>query len=600
MSFWDGEDDRGRDATSAGGGLPAKPRRERPGGLLVVALLGGLVLLGGAGWAAAFYGAEDRVPRGTLVAGVAVGGLTPEAARVRLEDGLRERAEQSTRLVVGDEEVEVTPQEAGLSVDYAASVAAAGGSRSWDPRRLWDYYTGGDERDPVVEVDEAAIGRAVARVAEETDRPARDGAVRLTRDGPVEKAAANGITIDAAQARDVLVATYLDEDPTAELGIVPVVPDVDDTDVRTAVEEVADPALSAPVTLRLGEAEVSLPPARVARVLALEAQDGALAPVVDERRLERIVDSRASGEGGEPVDASVRIVDGEPQIVPARPGVDYEPADLAQALLSAITRPEGRRSVPVEAVVRPAELTTQEVRALGVREEVSEFTTFYPDADYRNINIGRAAELVDGTLLEPGETFSMNDIVGERTRANGFTEGFVISDGILREDLGGGVSQLATTLFNAAFFAGLEDVEHKPHSFYIDRYPVGREATVAFGAIDLRFRNDTDYGVLVDAKVTPSTPSSEGVVTVRLYSTKVWDVESRTSERYDYTQPETRTLSTPDCYAYTGSSGFTVDVFRDFRRPGQSSVVRTQRFNTVYTPSDGVECAPPAGPGGGG
>ena len=76
--------------------------------------------------------------------------------------------------------------------------------------------------------------------------------------------------------------------------------------------------------------------------------------------------------------------------------------------------------------------------------------------------------------------------MGERTEANGFTKGYIISDGILVQDLGGGVSQIATTLFNAMFFAGLEDVEHKPHSFYIDRYPIGREATVAWGAVDLR------------------------------------------------------------------------------------------------------------------
>ena len=95
------------------------------------------------------------------------------------------------------------------------------------------------------------------------------------------------------------------------------------------------------------------------------------------------------------------------------------------------------------------------MRKLGIPEEVSEFTTYYPHADYRNVNIGRAAELIDGTVLEPGETFSLNDTVGERTRANGFTEGFVISDGVFAEELGGGVCQVATTTFNAAFFAGL-------------------------------------------------------------------------------------------------------------------------------------------------
>ena len=102
----------------------------------------------------------------------------------------------------------------------------------------------------------------------------------------------------------------------------------------------------------------------------------------------------------------------------------------------------------------------------------------------------------------------LNGVVGERTRENGFTEGFIISNGVFKEDLGGGVSQMATTTFNAMFFAGLKDLEHKPHSFYIDRYPVGREATVAWPTVDLKFENDTPYGVLIQASVTPSTPST--------------------------------------------------------------------------------------------
>ena len=193
-------------------------------------------------------------------------------------------------------------------------------------------------------------------------------------------------------------------------------------------------------------------------------------------------------------------------------------------------------------------------------------------------------------MLKPGETFSLNGTVGERTRKNGFTEGFIISDGIFKEDLGGGVSQLATTLFNAMYFAGLEDVEHKPHSFYIDRYPVGREATVAWGSVDLRFRNDTPYGVLIDAHVTPSTPSSQGVVTVSMWSTKYWDITSTTSGRYRFVPPRTRTLKTDDCYPNTGYDGFDVDVTRHFRRHGRSSLDHNEVFHTRYTPSDTVIC----------
>jgi vancomycin resistance protein YoaR len=149
---------------------------------------------------------------------------------------------------------------------------------------------------------------------------------------------------------------------------------------------------------------------------------------------------------------------------------------------------------------------------------------------------------------------------------------------------------VATTTFNAAFFAGLEDVEHKPHSFYIDRYPVGREATVAWPTVDLRFRNDTDHGVLIQTVHTPSSFSNQGAITVRMWSTKVWDVESVTGERYAFTSPETRVMSGEDCIPNTGYGGFQIDVTRVFRRAGESEVARREVMHTTYTPSDTVVC----------
>src|SRR5690606_5179498 len=159
---------------------------------------------------------------------------------------------------------------------------------------------------------------------------------------------------------------------------------------------------------------------------------------------------------------------GRPKVIPSKPGVTFDPDDITDTFLDLVARPEGARVLEVEAQVDQADFTTRDARRLGIKEKVSEFTTYYPHAEYRNINIGRAAELVNATVRNPGEAFSRIEIVGERTRENGFTEGFIISSGIFKEDLGGWVSQMATTTFNAMFFAGLEDMEHKPHSFYID------------------------------------------------------------------------------------------------------------------------------------
>ena len=350
--------------------------------------------------------------------------------------------------------------------------------------------------------------------------------------------------------------------------------------------------MSAPVVLTFGDARVRLTPTEYADALSLAPQDGALAPVLDTARLDALVGGAVSGSGA-PVDATVRLVDGQPQVVPARPGVTYDPEAVHAAFLDLVTQPQDERELEVASTVAKPAFTTKDAKALGITEQVSTFTTYFPYAEYRNTNIGRAAALVDGTVVKPGETFSLNGTVGERTAENGFTEGFIISDGIFKEELGGGVSQMATTTFNAAFFAGLEDVEHKPHSFYIDRYPVGREATVAWPSVDLRFRNDTPYGVLISARLTPSTPSSSGALTVSMYSTKYWDITTTTGERYNFTQPETRTLRTEDCYPNDGYAGFEIDIVRHFRRAGESTLDHSEQMHTTYTPSDTVICQPP-------
>jgi vancomycin resistance protein YoaR len=203
-------------------------------------------------------------------------------------------------------------------------------------------------------------------------------------------------------------------------------------------------------------------------------------------------------------------------------------------------------------------------------------------------NIHRAADLMDNTLVLPGKVFSMNKEVGERTGARGFAQGYVISGGRLEVDFGGGVSQLATTTFNAAFFAGLEDVEHHPHSFYISRYPEGREATVAWGAKDLRFRNDTDTGIFVTTSYTNSS------VTVRIWGTKIYTVGTSRSGRYNIRPFQTIYNKKPagtrpgDCVPQPGVVGFTVDVTRTLSRGGTR--VSSENLHTVYQPEARIIC----------
>nr|WP_253943080.1 VanW family protein [Nocardioides sp. zg-1308] len=507
--------------------------------------------------------------------------------------GLADKVDREIATTIEGEQVAVVPSEAGLGVDYDASVAEAGGEESWDPVRLWNYFTGGDDFEAEVTVDDAAYNAYRARLDEQHGTPARDGAIAFDGAEISTTEARTGSALDPSDTLTALREAYLDDAPgTVALEMAEVVPQVDASDVREALDGFASPAVAAPVTLRFEGSDVKVFPADYTAALSLVPTDGELVPTLDGAALSEVVDGLVTA--GAPVDASVALVGGRPQVVPARPGVTFDRAQLEAGFLDTVAKPQGQRTLTLDATAAQPDFTTKDARDLQVRERVASFTTYFPYAEYRNINIGRAAEIIDGTLLKPGETFSLNDTVGERTEANGFTKGYVISDGILVQDLGGGVSQMATTLFNAMFFSGLEDVEHKPHSFYIDRYPVGREATVAWGAVDLRFRNDTPYGVLIDTNVTPSTPSSSGVVTATMYSTKYWDITTTTGERYNITQPATRRIDSLTCHPNEGYGGFDIDVVRYFEPVNGNTESREDEvFSTTYTPSDTVICTNP-------
>ena len=567
--------------------------REKTGASVVVWLLLGLVVLFGGLYVGAHYAAGDKVPRNTTVSGVRIGGHPQGEAAQRLEAGLADKVARDIATTVEGTAVAIDPAEVGLRVDYEASVAEAGGEVSWDPVRLWNYFTGGDTFEAETMVDDAVFAAYVAGLDEQYGATARDGAVRFDGDRVVTTKARTGKALEPASTRDALQAAFLEDTPAVvELEMFDVVPDIDEGDVQEALDTFGSPAVAAPVTLGFDGSSTKVFPADYTAALTLVPTDGELVPTLDAARLAEVVGSTVTT--GSPVDASIALVNGSPQVVPARPGVTFDPAELEAGFLDVVAKPQGERTLALAARVAQPAFTTEDARALEVTEQVSTFTTYFPYAEYRNTNIGRAAELVNGTLLKPGETFSLNDTVGERTEANGFTKGYVISDGILVQDLGGGVSQIATTTFNAMFFAGLEDVEHQPHSFYIDRYPVGREATVAWGAIDLRFRNDTPYGVLIQANVVPSTPSSSGSATVSMYSTKWWDITTTTGERYNFTQPKTRRINDRVCHANEGFGGFDIDVVRYFTPVGANTETRDDEvFNTTYTPSDTVICTNP-------
>lgn len=572
----------------------AVPKKKRRKGLIATGVVLAVILVLVGGYVAAYFIAADKVARGTTVAGVDIGGQTRGEAVDTLESAFADNAERPIVVTVADSEItgELNPADAAIALDAEESVDAAEGRRSWSPTRLWNYFTGGGDLDAVVTSNEAAVDEFLGGLEQQAGSPPVEGAVSFEGGEVTVTAPSPGRGFEKAAALTSIEQAFLSDDPSAELALADVEPEIDQAAIDTALAEFAEPAVSGPVTLVFGDTPVELQPAEYAPALSMVAQNGALVGQVDGEVLRQVVNDRV-GDPGRPQDATITVENGTPAVVPAQPGVDYLPETLATVFEGVVTAPEGSREAAVEAEAVEPEFTTEQAEALGVVEEVSSFTTYYPHATYRNVNIGRAAELIDGTLLKPGETFSLNETVGERTEANGFTSGYIIANGVFRNELGGGVSQMATTTFNAAYFAGLEDVEHKPHSLYIDRYPEGREATVAWPSVDLRFKNDTDYGIYIQTLHSPSSSGSRGALTVKMFSTKIWDIESDTSGRYNFTGSETRTLSTSDCEAQSGSSGFSVDYDRIFRRPGSSEVVKREDFSWTYSATPTIRCVSP-------
>ncbi len=557
----------------------SRPDRRR--GLLVAGVVAAALV---AIYLALVAASGDGLPRGTKVLGVDVGGQSEAQAVATLRTVLADRATATMDAVVAADHVSVVPRDAGLTFDAAATVAGLSG-RIWNPVTLLTQFTGGPTPDPVVVVDDALLAATVKALAADSDTPAVEPTVEVTGVSASLNPGKNGSRLDQEAAAAALTDAYLVSSDPVVLPVVESTPTVSDDAARTALD-LARRTVSGPFTVRVGAVTATIPAAALGEALAFTTANGELVPSLDGDVLRAAVAPALASVETPGRDASFAIVGGRPVVVPAKVGRGVNADLLARDVLAVLTA-DGTRSIAAEIGTIEPKLTTERAKSLGVTEQLSSFTQRFPYAAYRTQNIGTAAKRVDGTLLLPGETFSLNDTIGERTPGNGYTKGFVIGPGgVFKEDLGGGVSTSATTVWTAAFYAGLERVQVQAHSIWIPRYRAGLEATVAWGSFDLKFRNDTPHAVYI------TTIMRNTSLTVQMWVTKVYDeIRAVSSARYDVTPPSTtRYDPTPTCHSQTGEPGFSIDVFRVFVKDGAE--VKRERITTRYRPSPTVVCKP--------
>jgi vancomycin resistance protein YoaR len=590
---------RASDASGRGARVAVRdnlPFWQRGPVLIAGSVFAGLVIV----YVIAYAVTGSTLARSATVLGVDVGGLSPTEAEAVLNAELPEIVDQPIQLSaeINGESVtaSLVPSESGLTIDVPATVDAVPGA-GLNPISLVRALFGGGETVPVPAVDDAALSQAVAVLADQFDVEPVNGSVAFENGEVITSAASAGAQVDAAATAELLSSAYFGaDDATTPIGpVTPVIsstePSISDEEVAQAVQDFAEPAMSAPVIVQAGDQTIELTPEIISAGLMMSSDSGTLTPELD---VDALAEAAAGvlDEVGEPGhDATIEVRGGEPVIIPEESGSGVVPEDLAAAVLPALSETGSARTASVAFDEIQPDFTAADAEALGVTEVISEFTTTFAPTSYRNTNIGLAAQKIDNTLLLPGDTFSLNGLVGERTEARGFARGGVISGGKLIESVGGGVSQVATTTYHAAYQAGLEDVEHKPHSIYYSHYPVGAEATVSWGNFDMAFRNDTPYGVLVETIFTPSMPN-RGVLTVRLWSTEYFDVETSTSERYNFTDPPpARYSQASDCVNNSPSRGFGITTYRKVSDP-DGNLVKDESYPWSYNPSPEVICGP--------
>lgn len=546
----------------------------------------GVVLLAlGAAYAALVAASGDGLPRGATVLGVPVGGLSEQQAAAKIEQELAARAEAPVEATIGTSTVSVVPADSGLSFDAEATVDGLGG-RIWNPIALIAQLGGSLQIDPVVIVDQAKLDATVATLAAESDTAPVEPTIEVRGTTAVLVPGANGSGLDQPASAEALASAYLVTDEPVALPVVETTPTVSQEKAEEALAA-ANTAVSAPVEVTVGDITAAIPAAAIARALAFTPENGALVASLDGEVLRTAIADELAPVEKPGRDATWKVSSGKPVIVPSKVGTGVNPDDLAVLVAGVMTNPSAaaRTVAPTLGTIEP-DLTTEEAQELGIVEKLGGFTQNFPYAAYRFQNIGTAAKYMNGTLLKPGETFSLNKVIKERTVANGYTVGFVIGPGgIFREDQGGGVSASATTAWSAAFYSGLKRVYTQAHSIWIPRYAPGLEATVAWGAFDMKFKNDTKNGVLI------TTVMRETSLTITMWGTKVYDdVKAEFGPKRNIVPFTTVYSQDPECLAQEGMIGFTIDVDRVFYKGGKE--VKRETITTRYRPSPTVVCGP--------
>ncbi len=527
---------------------------------------------------------QQRVLPGVHAGGVDLGGMTEPEALAALRATARRLQTDPVTLEVGTKQLSVDPSAMGLTVDARATVRAAReAGRSTNPvdevlgtvlRRVRT-----DEVPLVLSFDEGRLAGVLDGWVAATGKGLVDGGLRFEGTTVVEIPPKAGTGIQRAATRARVVAAL--EAGRSDAGTVQIgstTPAVDAADVTRAARQ-ARALLATPVVVHVNGFPLTLSPEQVASTLSTVIVSSRLGLRVDPALLRIALGPPLATFETAPKNADFAISGTAVSVVPAVVGKLVDLDRVAGEIAS------GRHQVVAAFHDVQPERTTEWAQKLNITELVSSYTTRYPAGQPRVTNIHVGADTINGTIVRPGEVFSLNQALGQRTLAKGYVEAPQIGADLSYEDsVGGGVSQLSTTLYNAVFFGCYQDVTHTVHALYISRYPMGREATLNYPSIDNQFRNDSNAGVLIRAYYSSTS------VTVALFGNK--EGRSCRAEGPNVLQTipsEVQYVDDPSLPAgqqkqlESGHTGYVVENFRIISRPGQPD--KRERYVERYSMS---------------
>ena len=477
------------------------------------------------------------VPRNVQLASTDIGGLSEDELIGRVGDIAQDFTTTPVVLDVDGTEYPTTPGELGLTVDESetADAALAIGDDTFILLRPFEWAASlFSERHAMLhfQVNEEQVAATVMTLEGDDRTPPTEPKVELADGAFVVVPGEDGVGIDPAEVAAALPDAAEDAtdqgDSTIriELSQSPIPPLGSEAAAQQAAEA-AEALVAEPIEIQTagGTRTISSDQLRSWVTVSSNA-DGTVAVAFDQAKVAGGLQRAFADVEGHPVDASFTLQNGAPVVIPDQPGSVCCGPDSGTTILTALQ--SGTRTIELPLVDGPASFTMADAEAYGIVQAVGGnnawrsgapttagpgFTTYHDPTGARITNIHRIADLVRGAVVAPGASFSINDFVGKRTAENGFVPAGAISNGEHVEEIGGGISQFATTTFNAAYFAGLPIDVYQAHSEYFDRYPRGREATMGYPAPDLQFTNDTPYGIMIWTSYTQTS------LTITLYST---------------------------------------------------------------------------------